>query len=523
MRGFVRRSAAFAAAAVLVIGVFAAPQAAAAPTRGHAGFTHRWVTPELVDTDRVIGFPQYWGVGTARGPAARVRTARPGAASTAHTPVITTEPVSTTVAAGDVASFDAAASGSPTPSAQWQVSTSGGRRWAAIRGATGDSYSVRATASMSGREYRAVFRNRYGTATTEAATLTVTTTAPAAVAPQVTTQPSAQAVTVGQTATFTAVATGTPIPTVQWEVSGAGSWAVVSDGAQIDGSVVSGATSTTLTITGVAAFQSGNEYRAVFTNSAGTATSDAATLTVSRPVPTSTVTQSSNWSGYAAVDATFSQVSGSWTVPQVTCSQAATDSAQWVGIDGAGSSTVEQTGTEANCSGGKASFDAWYEMYGDSSVNRGYEVELDDPVTKAPLPVEPGDVMTASVSVAGSTWTIAIGDATEHWTAVPTVIGFAGAAQTSAEWVVERPDVCGSSGCRTATLTAFVSVPFTGASAVANGQGGPIDATDTDEIQMVDSGAVIADPGPLTAAGDGFADTYTGPAGAGSLASGARL
>ncbi len=88
--------------------------------------------------------------------------------------------------------------------------------------------------------------------------------------PCITTHPSNQAVTVGQTASFSAAASGTPVPTVQWQVS--------TDNA-LTWSDVSGATAPTLTFVAQAADQ-GKRYHAVFTNVAGAATSDAATLTV---------------------------------------------------------------------------------------------------------------------------------------------------------------------------------------------------------------------------------------------------
>ncbi len=89
--------------------------------------------------------------------------------------------------------------------------------------------------------------------------------------PAVNSQPGNQTVTAGGAATFTAAASGEPDPTVQWQVS-ADSGSTWAD--------ITGATSTTLTLTGVALSQNGYEYHAVFSNSAGTATSDAATLTV---------------------------------------------------------------------------------------------------------------------------------------------------------------------------------------------------------------------------------------------------
>src|SRR5207302_1285862 len=75
-----------------------------------------------------------------------------------------------------------------------------------------------------------------------------------------------------------------PTPTVQWQVSTNGG-TIWSD--------ISGATSTTLTVTAPTVAQSGNKYRAVFTNSCGgtsTATTTAATLTVNPAAVTVTFT-----------------------------------------------------------------------------------------------------------------------------------------------------------------------------------------------------------------------------------------
>lgn len=94
-------------------------------------------------------------------------------------------------------------------------------------------------------------------------------TAPAT-APQITTQPQDASATAGESATFTAAASGTPAPSVQWESrTPSGEWAPID-----------AATNATLTLNGVTTTQSGTQYRAVFTNSAGSATSSFGTLTV---------------------------------------------------------------------------------------------------------------------------------------------------------------------------------------------------------------------------------------------------
>ena len=95
-------------------------------------------------------------------------------------------------------------------------------------------------------------------------------TAPPSQAPVVITQPVSQTVSAGQTATFTSAASGSPSPTVQWFVRNppSASFKPVNNG-----------TSPTLNVTATSAAD-GNVYRAVFTNSAGTATSNDATLAV---------------------------------------------------------------------------------------------------------------------------------------------------------------------------------------------------------------------------------------------------
>jgi hypothetical protein len=89
-------------------------------------------------------------------------------------PVVTTQPVNETVTAPAAATFTAAASGDPAPTVQWQASTDHGVTWANIPGATSTTLTVTPTSvSLSGDEARAVFTNSQGTATTNAATLTV--------------------------------------------------------------------------------------------------------------------------------------------------------------------------------------------------------------------------------------------------------------------------------------------------------------------------------------------------------------
>jgi uncharacterized repeat protein (TIGR01451 family) len=181
-------------------------------------------------------------------------------------PLVTLDPSDQTVLEGETATFRAEASGDPAPTVQWQESGDGGKSWSNVSGATSTTLTLSdVTPSMNGYRYRALFTNTLGSATTKVATLTVNA------APVITLHPSPQSALEGGAASFSAAATGNPTPTVQWEVCA---------GVDCSWSPISGATSTTLPLSGVTPDMSGNQYRAVFANSAGSAETNPATLTV---------------------------------------------------------------------------------------------------------------------------------------------------------------------------------------------------------------------------------------------------
>lgn len=181
-------------------------------------------------------------------------------------PAVVKQPVATVVNEGQTATFESTASGYPAPSVQWEVSSDGGTSWAEVPGATSNVLSLPETAfSQSGNLYRAVFTNVAGSATSNAAGLTVHSP------PVITTQPSSTIVQAGEGVSFESTATGFPTPTVHWEVS-------TDQG--VSWSAIPGATSTQFSIAATTLTQNKNQYRAVFTNIAGTLASQAATLTV---------------------------------------------------------------------------------------------------------------------------------------------------------------------------------------------------------------------------------------------------
>ncbi|MBL9142627.1 MAG: hypothetical protein JNM99_03000 [Verrucomicrobiaceae bacterium] len=225
-----------------------------------------------------------------------------GNAVRAAAPVVTTHPTTTTVASGTSVSFTADASGSPT--VQWQSKAEGASSFSDISGATATTYSATATGSLSGTQFRAVFTNADGTATSNAATLTVTTGTPAA--PAVQTNPSALTRVAGDTAAFVAAASGNPTPTVQWQIStnNGSTWTNITD------SRFSGATSNTLQFTS-ALSDSGSLFRAVYTNSLGTKETSSAKLTVtSSTTPTPETPQGTNTQGVLVYNLNFKHLAG---------------------------------------------------------------------------------------------------------------------------------------------------------------------------------------------------------------------
>jgi hypothetical protein len=131
-----------------------------------------------------------------------------------------------------------------------------------------------------------------------------------------------------------------------------------------------------------------------------------------------------NWGGYVSFGS-FTTATASWTEPAVTCNSSNDLFAPWVGIDGDGSSTVEQTGVATDCSGGSPVYQAWYEMYPAAPVYYSN-------------PVSAGDKITATVTRTGTnTYRLDISDTTKSWT--KTVTKSLPSKHASAEAIIESP------------------------------------------------------------------------------------
>lgn len=181
-------------------------------------------------------------------------------------PAIATQPANQTVTAGQMATFSVVATGTAPLTYQWRKNT------ANISGATSASYTTPPTTSADNTaKFDVVVSNSVNSVTSTQATLTVNS---APVAPTITTQPANQTVTAGQSATFSVVATGTAPLSYQWQKNAAD---------------ITNATSASYMTPVTTTADSGALFRVVVSNSAGSITSNTATLTVNPGTTNSTV------------------------------------------------------------------------------------------------------------------------------------------------------------------------------------------------------------------------------------------
>ena len=182
---------------------------------------------------------------------------------------------------------------------------------------------------------------------------------------------------------------------------------------------------------------------------------------------------SNNWAGYIATGGTFTSVSGSWIVPQITAKGISAD-ATWVGIGGITDNHLIQTGTQAVVNNkGKVSYLAWYEMLPANSQ-------------KIPLTINPGDSVTASIiQQSADQWTISLSDNTTGQNYQITVTY--AASLSSAEWIEEMP-VRGRSFI---PLDNFGSVQFSALLTVKDGTALTPSQAKAQSIVMVNPGGQV--------------------------------
>jgi hypothetical protein len=132
-----------------------------------------------------------------------------------------------------------------------------------------------------------------------------------------------------------------------------------------------------------------------------------------------------NWGGYAATGSTFKTITGEWKEPTARCAASHDLYAPWLGIDGYGDTTVEQTGVQTSCSTGKPVVSGWYEMYPAPPVYYSNAASI-------------GDTFKATVTFEGGTkYKLTLQDVTKGWS--HTVTKSLKATNASAEAIVEAP------------------------------------------------------------------------------------
>lgn len=165
-----------------------------------------------------------------------------------------------TALTGKTVTFNVTANGTTPFTYQWKkagVNISG-------VAATSNPYIIGAVTLADAGVYTVSVTNSAGSTLSDTGTLTVYAL------PVFTTQPVNVSTTIGGSASFTVVVTGSPSPTLQWQKAGVN---------------IAGATSATYSIASAVAGDAGS-YTVVATNAGGVVTSTAATLTVNAVAPT---------------------------------------------------------------------------------------------------------------------------------------------------------------------------------------------------------------------------------------------
>lgn len=194
-------------------------------------------------------------------------------------PSITTQPASQTVDYGQTATLSVAATGTAPLTYQWYQGQSGDTT-TPVAGATASSFTTPALTTSTSYWVQVSNIVAGGAINSSTAAVTVNILTP----PVITTQPAAVAITVGQSATLTVSATGTPPLTYQWYQGATGDTSTP----------VAGATAASVAVTPSAT----TSYWVQVANSAGTANSAAAVVTVNHLPTCSLVVQGTQTSDF---------------------------------------------------------------------------------------------------------------------------------------------------------------------------------------------------------------------------------
>lgn len=219
------------------------------------------------------------------------------------------------------------------------------------------------------------------------------------------------------------------------------------------------------------------------------------------------------WAGYAvngfnSSPNTYTTMTGSWTVPNATCSRILQENSQsstWIGFGGVpntgAAQMIEQIGTLQGCSYGNAEYEAVYDNYPqqETAITQGCSDTNHHTCTIVPATVKAGDNITVKITYIGNgIFQLEEYDFTHHWWIV---FGISQSNSNSpsvrytAEWIEEAPPPN--------TLTNFGQVNFSGCSVDGYPirKAGPI----IQQITMKhNGGSIMAQPLGLPGQGDSF-------------------
>jgi hypothetical protein len=263
-------------------------------------------------------------------------------------PSITAQPSNQTICAGGNTSFSITSA--TATSFQWQLSTDGGANYNNVSnggvysGATTATLNITgATAGMNNYRYRCIAFVQCGASTSAAGILTVNT------APSISGHPQNMTLCAGSNHTFNVSATGNGL-TYQWQEDAGSGFVNVTNGG-----IYSGATTASLTLSGITAGMNSYKYRCVVSGTCPpNATSNEATMTVNTPV--NITSQPSNSTICETLQTSFA-VSATGTTPGYQWQLSTNGGSTWNNIanggvySGATTSTLTLTGVTSGMSG----------------------------------------------------------------------------------------------------------------------------------------------------------------------------
>lgn len=201
---------------------------------------------------------------------------------------------------------------------------------------------------------------------------------------------------------------------------------------------------------------------------------------------------SRNWAGYVANSASYTSISGTWTVPQPTSNDHTATDATWVGIGGVSSNDLLQSGTQNVVSpSGQVTTTAFYELLPAGATQ----------ITS--LTVKPGDSVTVSITQQSSgQWLINFNDNSANQN-YQTTVSY-NSQMSSAEWIEEAP----SNGVSVLPLDNFGTIQFTNCSTTQDGSQLSLSGANAQAITMVNSqGQNLATASALGSDGASFSIT----------------